>query len=219
METPDPAGWAVVVPLKRLELAKTRLSRFAGSRRADLALAFAADTVIAVLGCAAVGSVVVVTDDEAGGNAMRDLGAVVLPDQPDAGLNAALVHGAQHSGATWPGRPVAAVTSDLAALRSAELDIVLTAALARGTAFVADAEGIGTTVLAATDPGQFEPRFGRRSRAEHRAAGVAEIIGGSISSVRRDVDTPAQLYDAERLGVGARTTLVLLEIRGSDESG
>src|SRR4051794_11606382 len=88
----DAQPWAVVVPVKRLEVAKTRLSVHPELRR-ELALAMATDTVVACLRTAGVVEVVVVTDDELAGPAMRALGASVVPDEPDAGLNPALTHG------------------------------------------------------------------------------------------------------------------------------
>src|SRR4051812_20266461 len=87
-------SWAVVVPVKRLELAKTQLSVSAQLRR-ELALAMAMDWVAACLSTPSVAAVVVVTDDETAAPAMRALGAHVVRDEPDAGLNPALVHGAQ----------------------------------------------------------------------------------------------------------------------------
>ena len=56
-------SWAVVVPVKRLELAKTRLSVRPELRR-ELALAMATDTVAACRHTDGVVDVVVVTDDE-----------------------------------------------------------------------------------------------------------------------------------------------------------
>lgn len=56
--------WTLVIPLKPLARAKSRLSDTAGDGlRPGLALAFAQDTVAAALACPAVGDVAVVTDD------------------------------------------------------------------------------------------------------------------------------------------------------------
>ncbi|MCW2585435.1 MAG: hypothetical protein JWN55_951, partial [Frankiales bacterium] len=77
-------SWGVVVPVKRLSLAKTRLAAYGDDRRRALALAFAADVVLAA---ATVAEVLVVTDDEQAGPLLAALGARVVPDDPDAGLN------------------------------------------------------------------------------------------------------------------------------------
>ncbi|CAM5411199.1 Phosphoenolpyruvate guanylyltransferase [Streptomyces griseoloalbus] len=56
--------WTLVIPLKPLALAKSRLSDTAADGlRPGLALAFAQDTVAAALACLAVRDVAVVTDD------------------------------------------------------------------------------------------------------------------------------------------------------------
>ena len=206
-------GWAVVVPVKRLDLAKTRLSRFAGDHRARLASAFAADTVAAALACPAVEGVIVVTDDTEVAEIARGLGATVVTDAPDDGLNPALAYGADRAAALFPSSPLAALSSDLPALRSDELSVALLAARAHPTAFVSDAEGIGTTLLTATTRAAFEPRFGHRSRAAHRRAGVVELTDGGLASLRRDVDTEVDLYDAQRLGLGQRSVLALGELQ------
>jgi 2-phospho-L-lactate guanylyltransferase len=57
--------------------------------------------------------------------------------------------------------------------------------------------------------GTFEPRFGGRSRAAHRAGGAVELNVPDTPSVHRDVDTAVDLWDALRLGVGPRTAAVV----------
>jgi 2-phospho-L-lactate guanylyltransferase len=213
-----PVRWVAVVPVKRLAIAKTRLTRFAGPFRASLALAFAADTVRAALSCAAVDGVVVVTDDSDAAGVLAGLGAVVVGDAPDAGINPALEHGAAEATSRWPGRGVVALASDLPALRSDELAGVLRRLGARERAFVADVEGTGTTMLAAPPGVPLEPRFGHRSRAAHVTDGARELLGAGTSSVRRDVDTEIDLYDAQRLGVGPSTTRVLADLAAAGGS-
>ncbi|RIQ15726.1 2-phospho-L-lactate guanylyltransferase, partial [Jiangella rhizosphaerae] len=128
-----------------------------------------------------------------------------------AGLNAALRHGAQAARSAAGDAAVASLSADLPALRPAELDRVLTAAAEHPLSFVADAAGIGTTLYAAGPGVAFEPAFGGRSRAAHRLAGAVELELDGIASVRRDVDTAVDLWDARRLGVGPRTAALLAE--------
>lgn len=201
-------NWSIVVPVKRPELAKTRLAEAAGELRPDLARAFGADTVAAALECAAVGLVIVVTDDGPFADEARALGAEVVADAPDAGLNAALRHGADEARTMQPEFAVAALSADLPVLRPVELAAALRAAEQHPASFVGDLAGIGTTLYAVTAGGSFEPRFGGRSRAAHQAAGVVELTMTDIPSVRRDVDTEVDLWDALRLGVGPRTKAV-----------
>lgn len=209
--TPMPTthAWSVVVPVKRPEVAKTRLADLAGARRPELARAFAADTVAAALACSDVADVVVVTDDAQTAAEVSAAGALVVADEPAAGLNAALRHGADLVRTRHPGGCVAALSGDLPALRPAELATTLRAAAAHPVSFVADAAGTGTTLYAVTRAETFEPRFGGRSRAAHRAGGAVELTVPGTPSVHRDVDTAVDLWDAVRLGVGPRTAAVV----------
>lgn len=194
--------WTLVVPLKPLAVAKSRLAPAAGGLRPGLALAFAQDTVAAAADCAAVGGVLVVTDDPTAGAALAALGAEVVPDEPAAGLNAALRHGARRARAGGRPVPVAALSADLPALRARELQRVLEHASEHGRSFLPDAAGTGTTLLAASPGHALRPLFGGASRAAHRASGAEEITAADVDSVRRDVDTAEDLRAALLLGVG-----------------
>ena len=72
-------------------------------------------------------------------------------------------------------------------------------------AFLADAAGTGTTLLAVGPGHELAPHFGPRSRARHRASGATEITLTGVRSVRQDVDTEADLAAALALGVGPFT--------------
>lgn len=200
--TPSQKPWALVVPVKRLDVAKTRLL-VAPEDRVELALAMAADTVAACLAADLVESVVVVTDDKRASAVMTALGAVVVADVPDAGLNPALLHGASHASVS---AHIAAVASDLPALRPGDLDLILAASASHEVALVADAAGSGTTLLAAGDPGRFRPQFGVASRAAHVDAGAIDLTRDAPRSLRRDVDTVEDLVEALTLGCGPATT-------------
>ena len=205
-------AWSVVMPVKVLAQAKSRLAGLAGPRRGELALALACDTVTAVLGCDAAARVIVITDDQVAGGTLRRLGALVVPDQPRDGLNAALRHGAALAAARWPGSGTAALSADLPALRPAELGQALAAAAAWPTAFVADAPGDGTTLYTAVPGAAFRPAFGLASRARHAADGAAELQLPGIPGLRRDVDTPADLRAAAALGLGPHTSPLAAEL-------
>jgi len=196
-----------VVPAKQLAVAKTRLRPLTGRASAghdELVLALLADTVAAVSACSAVGAVLVVTDDDRAADVVRALGARTLPDQPGRGLNPALAHGARAAGTG----PVAAISSDLPALRPGELAAALAAAGAHAAAgtprcFVADAAGTGTTLLA-TAGGELDPRFGPGSAAAHEASGAVRLTG-RWAGLARDVDTTDDLLAARTLGLGPAT--------------
>jgi 2-phospho-L-lactate guanylyltransferase len=202
-------SWSVVVPAKRLAVAKTRLRPLTdglGTAHDDLVLALLADTVAAAVSCPVVAEVVVVTDDPAAGDVVRRLGARTVADQPDGGLNPALEHGARSAA----GPAVAALSSDLPALRPDELAAALRAA-GEGRSFVADAEGTGTTLLTAVGT-DLRPHFGAGSAEAHLRSGALPLAG-TWPGLVRDVDTEADLRAALALGAGPRTTALAGRLR------
>jgi 2-phospho-L-lactate/phosphoenolpyruvate guanylyltransferase len=202
-------SWSLVITVKVLAHAKSRLTGLDGARRADLALAMAADTVEAASKADGVAAVIVVTDDPAVSRTVTGLGARVLADSPGAGLNEALAHGAAFSRALWPERGCAGLAADLPALRPEELARALIAAAQFAEAFVPDAEQTGTTMYAATAGTEFRPLFGLSSRERHVAAGAAELDLPGLDGLRRDVDTADDLRRAAAIGLGPRTVAAL----------
>ncbi|MFG2124076.1 2-phospho-L-lactate guanylyltransferase [Streptomyces sp. NPDC048710] len=201
--------WTLVIPLKPLARAKSRLSDTAGDGvRPGLALAFAQDTVSAALACPAVTDVAVVTDDVLAGRELAALGARIVPDAPASGLNAALAHGAAAVRGMRHRAALAALNADLPALRPLELSRVLDAAAEFPRAFLADAAALGTTLLAAAPDQELRPAFGTDSRARHRTSGATELALTEVDSVRQDVDTGEDLRAALALGVGRYTAAV-----------
>ena len=192
-------------------MAKTRID-LDPDVRMELALAMAADTVRAAAECRLVDVVVAVCDDATALRALEAAGAVVVPDEPDAGLNPALVHGAAVSDVP-AGAGVAAVAADLPALRSGELAELLQRAAGERMSVVADASGGGTTVFTAVDRASFRPIFGPESRRRHVAYGAVDLTDVAGATVRRDVDTLVDLEDALRLGIG-RATGDVVRMRG-----
>jgi 2-phospho-L-lactate guanylyltransferase len=209
-------SWSVIVPAKRLAVAKSRLRPFTDNLADDslsddlrvahdeLVLALLADTVAAAVACPAVGSVLVVTDDPAAVDVGRVLGARTVADEPGRGLNAALEHGARLAGDRTGDIAVAALSSDLPALRPEELAAALRAAGAEPRCFVPDAHGTGTTLLTAVGT-PLAPHFGPESARAHRSSG-AVALSGDWPGLVQDVDTETDLRAALALGTGPRTS-------------
>jgi 2-phospho-L-lactate guanylyltransferase len=174
-----------------------------------VALAMAMDCLEAVLACASVTRVVVVTGDDATHDAASRLGAAVVADPPaGGGLSAAV-----RAGLASVAGPAAVLLPDLPCLRADDLTRALEKvgeALACGasSAFVPDADGIGTVLLAGADPAAMRPRFGGASAAAHEADGATRL-DLDLPRLRRDVDTPDALRQALQLRVGRRTAATL----------
>jgi len=196
--------WWVIVPVRSGPGAKTRLATLPAQTRAAIALAFAHDTITAVLACHEVAGVIVVSDDAT--REKLQIPGVAFATDPGNGLNGALTAGV----AIAPdGAGVVALVSDLPALTPDELGRALLLARESPRSFVCDSEGIGTTLLASSDPAALDPHFGERSRAAHAASGAVEIDSEGLPRLRRDVDSEVALWDAQRLGVGAATAKAL----------
>lgn len=200
--------WCLVVPVKRLAEAKTRLAGTAAHRRGPLALAFALDTTEAALWCPLVQSVVAVTDEPDAARALAALGALVVADEPDAGLNPALAHGVAAAVAAHPECGVGSLSADLPALRPHELARALAEAGSHPTSFVRDMPGTGTTLLLARRAADFAPSFGHGSAERHERSGAVDVTVDGLDSLRRDVDTESDLAAAAALGLGPRTAAV-----------
>ncbi|WP_353814546.1 2-phospho-L-lactate guanylyltransferase [Agromyces sp. SYSU T00266] len=219
----DAAGWTIVVPVKSLTGAKTRLAPELGpAERAALARAFALDTIGAARAARVVRRVVVVSDEPVVERELRGApGVEVVPESGPRGLAAAIAHGIavaragaeSGAGAGGADAAVAVLLGDLPAVGPDDLDAALAAAARHPLAFVADAEGTGTTLATALPGATFAAHFGPDSAARHRAAGFADLVGLDPPSIapglRRDVDTAGELHEAVALGVGTRTAAVV----------
>jgi 2-phospho-L-lactate/phosphoenolpyruvate guanylyltransferase len=205
---PSPPLWTVLIPVKQTAIAKSRLTGIASSVRQELALAFACDVVEAGLRCSRVGEVVVVTNDGPAGTRLATLGARILPDVPDAGLNAALTFAAGSVRSRSPAAHLAVMSADLPAARPVDIEAALAAAPAARW-FVTDLAGDGTTMLGAPPPLDLAPAFGAGSAEAHRASGAADIGAPALLRLSLDVDTAADLRAAVDLGVGAATAAAL----------
>ncbi len=202
--------WVVVVPVKELRLAKSRLAHLSPSARADLALAMASDVVAAAVTAPTVSGVVVVTNDARAAAELGVLGARVIADASDSGLDDALVDGARTARSLWPRDGVAAVSSDLPCATPEALAILLDRAVGVSLGVLADRRGDGTTVLTAAPGSDLTPSYGPASRARHVLGGHVQLDAGGLDRLCLDVDTSDDLADALALGVGGHTSAVML---------
>jgi 2-phospho-L-lactate guanylyltransferase len=183
--------WVVLLPLKRLSLAKSRLTCPGPGHRQAVARAMAETVALTASQVSGVGQVVVVTDEH------WDRAAApveLLPEPRGGGLNAALGHAAATLVARRPDRAVAALLADTAAATVEELSACLAAAARHPRAFVADAEGAGTVLLTAAPGIALRPRFGVGSRVAHDRSGAVDLTDElDVPFLRRDLDTAADL--------------------------
>ena len=204
---------ALIVAVKRLSAAKTRLSPvFGAPTRERVVLAMLVDTLAAAAEVASLRGITVVTPDEDAAGAARRLGAAVVTDPTPDGhpdpLNNAIaaaeqVIGSAPGSAPGPVPNIVVLQGDLPALQPQELAEALHAARSHARSFVSDRHGTGTAALFAFGT-PLRPAFGAGSAQRHRLSGAVELTG-QWPGLRCDIDTPDDLRTALALGVGAAT--------------
>jgi 2-phospho-L-lactate/phosphoenolpyruvate guanylyltransferase len=207
----EASAWTVVLPVKALASAKSRLAD--GSTDAgELAFAFFRDALTAVLGASSVGEVLVATTDRRVSAAAVAAGATVVDDTGHVGINAAARWASQQrSGAGG----TAVMVSDLPCITSSAVDAALALAGGHATSFLADLDGDGTTMWCAAPGHEVDSSFGVESRRAHAHAGAVDLVdhhpdaASALLPARCDVDTEAALARAEQLGLGPATRAVL----------
>jgi len=195
--------YVALVPVKPPALGKSRLVGLADDQRRALAAAFALDTVAACAASTAIAEVLVATDDASFSVELGRLGAVTIPDGVALDLNGTLRQSAAEARRRWPHLVPVALTADLPAVRATDLDEALGDVAPGEAAYVADADGLGTTLYTAAYDA-FDPRFGPGSALAHDATGARPILA-ALPRLRRDVDDLDDLAEAIALGVGTRT--------------
>lgn len=195
-------GANLVVPIKRLDRAKSRLrGAVPADQHAELVLALLLDTVTAAISADGVRRVLVVCEDERVPAALLGTGVECVDERGLPGLNAALAFGAESL--RTPANTVGALQADLPALRPADLTAAIEEAEGR-RAYCADRPGTGTTLLLAAPGEPLDPRFGPGSADAHAASGAVRV-GTARPSLRCDVDTEDDLGVAAELGLGVAT--------------
>jgi 2-phospho-L-lactate guanylyltransferase len=206
---------AAVIALKPIEHAKSRLA-IPDPLRRRLAWTMALDTLSAL--CRALPHVLVVSDQPALEARLRRAGLAleVISESGHVGMNPALTRGVLSLRAQGF-ISVMACVGDLPALRPESVARILAASRSHQRSFVADASGVGTTMLMAHDA-ELAPQFQGRSAAAHHASGAVSLseaaIGSPVADARRDVDTQVDLAAAIGLGVGPATSALIDHERG-----
>lgn len=205
--------WSIVVPFKGAPTAKSRMAeRFELRERGALADAFLQDVVQAAISVPSVDRVLVVAPLSVSTPFGED-GRIATVADPGSGLNDAVDAGIQAARSADPAAGVAVLTGDLPLIRSGDLGGALQLASAYERSFVPDKDGTGTTLLAAQPGILVEPCFGIGSAAAHAARGHVRLELPIGSSLRFDVDTPAELDVAvQRGGLGPATRAALASL-------
>jgi len=192
----------VLIPLKRLDAAKTRLGpALTNDERRRLMAGMLAGVARAAV-CACAGRVALASSDPLAPDLARRLGVECVSD---GGLpwNEGLVHA--RSLLARPADAVLYLAGDLPLIEAADVAALVEAGAER-TAVIGRAHDGGTNALWVCPAGAFAPAFGAAgSAAVHtrraRAHGL-DVVMLDRPGLARDVDTPADLAAARRLAAG-----------------
>lgn len=208
--------WAVV-PVKRFARAKTRLAATLGvAERAALAEAMFNDLLELLASVGTLAGIVVVTADPSAAMIAAGSGAIVLPDEDEAGTNPAVARGLD-----WlAGRGAAGalvLPADIPFARRAEIERALALLHEARVVLVPAARDGGTNILGLAPPSAMTPAYGPDSCARHmalaRAAGLKPRLL-SLAGAGRDVDVADDLACLPE-AISGRHTRGLLALLGS----
>ena len=205
------------VPLKSAQHANSRLSSgLTSTERQHLFEAMLLDVLSALGDTNQLGGILAVTDCPVARRHLRRVGARLLDDPDEAGLNAAVAQAAyvlEKQGVegflTIPG--------DTPAVTAVEIDRVASLINeSRGLALVPARDGRGTNCLAMSLPSMVPPLFGPDSVEAHIAAARRQNIKVQLLSLPGfgfDVDTPDDLLRVNEFSQASKTNMYLDGIR------
>ncbi len=189
----EPGALCVIVPVKSLGEAKSRLAAVFGPRqRAELVLAMLED-VLSAARAAHDGPLLLVTPDEEYAPAARRAGAELIADA-GGGYNAAVAQALAAAGAREAGAALL-LPADQSRAQPPDLRSAIEA-LEEHAVVVAPSRDGGTGLLGLRPPDAIAPAFGVGSAARHRALGEAAGLAVAwleLPSLRDDVDEAGDL--------------------------
>jgi 2-phospho-L-lactate guanylyltransferase len=187
------ADWTVLVPLKRLAEAKSRLD-LAAVQRQRVAVAMTRSMLIACRASTRVGRIVAVLQDPEDGDQFASL-VEEIRIEAIPGLNPAIRRAeAALRGREMRGR-VAVLPGDLPFVTSVDIDQALALAAGHRRSFVPDRQASGTILLAATEGTALDPHYGPDSAGRHLSTGARMLAVAVGSGLRHDVDVVTDLAD------------------------
>jgi 2-phospho-L-lactate guanylyltransferase len=188
-----------ILPVKRFELAKQRLSaRLPAAQRETVARAMVEDVLHTLTASSELTGVLVVTNEPAVAALAETLGAIVEADRTEAGQSAAAGVGIAYALQAGIER-VLLIPGDCPALDGEELAALLAhPGGGRVVVVVPDRHGTGTNALLLNPPDAIAPAFGPDSFARH--CELADEAGARCETARPstlllDIDTPEDLAE------------------------
>ncbi len=186
-----------VVPVQRLETAKSRLaSVLSPQERSDLVLTLFDNVMTALTGSSAVHRIVVVSPDPNVLDVAHRWRAELL-EQTGRGLNAAIRLGRDHA-VGLGADSILIVLADLPRVTSDDIDLMVNRSLGMSVTMAPDRHGRGTNAMILCPPNVIEPAFGVDSLLKHQREVEQSGLNANTfksSGTAFDVDTVDDLID------------------------
>lgn len=210
-----------IIPVKRLSMAKSSLSRALNPpQRRELVLSMLADVLKSVQKASSVEGSIVVSPDEEVLEFARTCGAIGIADH-GARLNEALELAIKHAMAKGAAS-ILILPSDIPLLTSADVENIISIASSPQAVVIAPSKGNGTNALFLRPADVMNLRFGGESFSAHlseaRAADIKPQIYRS-TTVATDIDEIGDLLNIDVHGLGNKTREFLISFRSQVKSG
>ncbi|WP_048646474.1 2-phospho-L-lactate guanylyltransferase [Nitratireductor soli] len=207
--------WALV-PVKRLERAKSRLSPLLGAaERMELAGAMLRDVLGMLADVERLDGIALITNDPQAMHLARLAGATIVPDRIEAGTNEAVLQGLE-----WlrprAGASAIVVPGDIPFATAAEINAVAEAMDSHAVVLAPALRDGGTNLLGMKPSDAMLPAFGESSFARHLAAARAAGIEPRILHLEgagHDIDVSSDLFCSAEGGTATRLFLERLAQR------
>jgi 2-phospho-L-lactate/phosphoenolpyruvate guanylyltransferase len=188
---------AAILPIKRFDQAKKRLSEALGaSTRETLAAAMFADVLAQIRRAASLDAVMVVSGEPRVQALAAEAGATLIDDPAEQGQSQATLTGLARVAAEGFDRALL-VPGDCPLVDPVDLDLLVQGLSAsQDVVIVRDRHGTGTNALLLGPAGPFEPQFGPGSLARHVQQAEDKGLNHSVAtlfSLGLDVDTDDDL--------------------------
>ncbi|WP_415283071.1 2-phospho-L-lactate guanylyltransferase [Candidatus Nitrososphaera sp. FF02] len=206
-----------IIPVKKFENAKTRLSSILDvQRRAHLSELMLQDTLVALGRARSVSEIAVVSSDRRAKELAEKHGATVLAQERDSGVNSAVALGDAHAEKNGAAATLV-VPADLPLLVPADVDALCALAGGRCIVICPSLRYDGTNVLLRMPPSVIPTSYDNNSYEAHVRSAKDAKAAVHVAKMERlmfDVDTPEdarQLASMPGEKIGAKETAAFLK--------
>jgi 2-phospho-L-lactate guanylyltransferase len=207
-----------VVPVKKLSESKTRLSQTLSlSNRQKLVLVMLEDVLASLSDADLIDQVAVLTPDRQVADRAEDLGARIMMDQTNGGINESIAMVTEYEIRERRGMPLLILPVDVPLVKPTTIDDIIrkVGKPNHDLVVISPSTVRGTNALLRNPPDAIPTHYGVDSFDAHVAEATARNVHVEVhrsEDLEIDVDTPSDLYEIIRKGNSTRTSRFLRSI-------